>query len=442
MDSNLFRNTSILISISPLTLVFLLSNTTNTSSILWLYASIQTCLWLIILIFLFTKNNKCIVNNIDIAVLGVYFWVVCLAIIRFKSTKIILCTGLMGFLYYSWRYMFCNRNSRAIELFAIVFIAIGLIESIFGFAQLYGILPNSNIYFKITGHFLNPDHFAGFIVSSTPFAVGIFVYRKSIKNKILVNVSGCYILLSLIILPATQIRGSWLALLTGFLFLMFYKHNEKNLLSLYLNGIFKKLLFAVILVSVLAASSIMLHNLKPDSVFGRLLIWKVTSQMIAEKPILGYGANQFHIKYNLTQAEYFNKGHVTEKEQLIAGNVEHAHNEYLQIWMEYGLIGLVLFLLIINSVFYPSKRFCTANKKLLSKEAIEVSSKASIIAVLVSSLFSFPLQIIPTLVNFTFLLALVSSLKNKNAVFEFKDSLYWFRFRVFFVVMVLGTISY
>lgn len=78
----------------------------------------------------------------------------------------------------------------------------------------------------------------------------------------------------------------------------------------------------------------------------RLYVWRDSSRIITEKPYLGYG-------HDASRTEKV--GGVVREHQFIenGGNIQkflsreipmHPHNIFLQIWLEHGLIGMLLFL--------------------------------------------------------------------------------------------------
>jgi O-antigen ligase len=73
-----------------------------------------------------------------------------------------------------------------------------------------------------------------------------------------------------------------------------------------------------------------------NGVHCRYLIWKATKQAIKESPIIGYGAGDSQMALN---KQYELMGF-----ELALKNPYNAHNQYLQIWLDTGIIGF-LFLL-------------------------------------------------------------------------------------------------
>ena len=76
----------------------------------------------------------------------------------------------------------------------------------------------------------------------------------------------------------------------------------------------------------------------------RMVMWKNTIQLLKrfEHPVLGYGTNGFETAY---------KNQVGGQQGWQGEPVSDPHNQYLRILVEYGLIGMILFLLFILSFF-------------------------------------------------------------------------------------------
>lgn len=91
------------------------------------------------------------------------------------------------------------------------------------------------------------------------------------------------------------------------------------------------ILFAVVIIFSI------LFWYKLDSSLGRVLIYKISAQMLKDNWLCGIGFGEFYGKYLYYQAAYFEKGVYSEKEFLLAGNTHYAFNEYLKILVEMGV---------------------------------------------------------------------------------------------------------
>jgi O-antigen ligase len=78
----------------------------------------------------------------------------------------------------------------------------------------------------------------------------------------------------------------------------------------------------------------------------RMLFWGVGLEMLRSNPLLGVGANNYQIKYAEGRAQfsarYPNSPLVAMNDHLLT---LYAHNEYVQMAAELGIVGLVLFIL-------------------------------------------------------------------------------------------------
>ena len=112
-----------------------------------------------------------------------------------------------------------------------------------------------------------------------------------------------------------------------------------------------------------------------------MLMWNVTTKAILEQPVTGTGLGGFPTSYAKSQADYFSSGKASDMERLAACCPRFAFNEYLQMGLEYGIVGLLLFSLWIGFVLYYGLK----NK--------QVGSTGCIIALLFFSMYSYPLQL-------------------------------------------------
>lgn len=81
---------------------------------------------------------------------------------------------------------------------------------------------------------------------------------------------------------------------------------------------------------------------KDPSLTGRTAVWEATLDIILERPLVGYG-------YQAAFGGYFSPTH--EVWILNPWEPSDSHNALLQIWIEVGLIGVVLFLAVLARAF-------------------------------------------------------------------------------------------
>ncbi len=91
-----------------------------------------------------------------------------------------------------------------------------------------------------------------------------------------------------------------------------------------------------------AAAVLWLSPARPlgETVQGRMYLARVAVSHWRDIPVFGYGPGSFESQFGCWQAEWIRQ-HGPAR---FAGDVDHAHNDYLELLVEYGPIGLFAFL--------------------------------------------------------------------------------------------------
>lgn len=98
---------------------------------------------------------------------------------------------------------------------------------------------------------------------------------------------------------------------------------------------------------------------KETTLTGRTELWSYSISKIMEHPIIGYGYASFWIKEDKSPSE--------RAEYVLGWNPPHAHNGFIDLTLELGLIGLII--VSIQLIMLASKSFYLAKK---SKEFIDL----------------------------------------------------------------------
>lgn len=241
----------------------------------------------------------------------------------------------------------------------------GIIQSLYGLLQLYNILP-SHSQFRLTGTFFNLGAYAAFIALSAIISLVLIFY---FKEKRWVLIPQLNIILAIIILPITQNRAAWIAIILGTVFL--YAHFKK-----------KYLLYGLLIITG-AIVVVGGYYLKKDSADGRVLVWKVTSQMISRHPVMGIGYDRFAAQYMNSQATYIQQ-QGSPGERLLADNVYYAFNDLLQLTAEVGVIGGVGILFLIIACF-----------SIKGRNRFRYAGQAIVLGYVIIGMFYYPHFILP-----------------------------------------------
>jgi len=402
-------------------LVVLPSDIHNTSPYYWTVTGTVV----ISLFVTLTSKTRGLLSWIDIWVLVLFLFVVLRMALDDISVPCRFCSTEMLGVYFCFRKLF-EGTYRGQQLLCLLFIGTGLWESLWGLSQLYGIIESNHILFKLTGSFHNPGPFAGYLAMVLPLALhGLLSINitRSVATSFPYIFSAMSVCCILIVLPITMSRSAWLGALVGSTWVLAVHYHWLERLRRCYDG-HRRLYFAG-LTTLLLLCAIMFagaYLLKKPSADGRLLIWKITTGIIADHPWFGVGPGHFSGAFGQEQADYFASRQGRENEARDAGVPEYAFNEYLQIGAEWGICGLTIFLLMVSSSFVNIER--QKSEALQSSEVLgskgapnmnQISVQPGVIGSLLSllafSCFSYPLSFIYFRTALAFLLASVASLE-------------------------------
>ncbi|MDR0603600.1 MAG: O-antigen ligase family protein [Bacteroidales bacterium] len=310
--------------------------------------------------------------------------------------------------YFYLRIFLWGKSKLICGLCSLAFVITGLAESIWGLMQLYGFTLSIHPLFKITGSFFNPGPYSGWLAMVFPMALGYvvlnFFNRKGREvsqslferiSKMGVKILGILtVLCTLLVLPAAMSRASWLAALGGSVFIVVMYGLQNRMVVGYIKKYRRRLvLLSVVAVVLFAVTLTGLFLLKKDSASGRAFTWKIAFQTVKENP-LSVGLGNFGGSYGDAQAAYFASGAGSEREEYVAGGVEYAFNEYLQICIETGIAPFLVFLAFVICVLVIGVR----NKNYLPA--------GSLVSLLIFASMSYPFNVLPFVIAFVFLSAL------------------------------------
>ena len=175
---------------------------------------------------------------------------------------------------------------------------------------------------------------------------GIFVYKESLSLKIKALVIGLIVLFIVNVFFVSPSRSGYLALPVATFFILVNLYGYKKLPH-------TLVVMAIALVLVALTSSTLQQRIKVafeenknsqtsetlTSIGVRDIFRQNTIELIKEKPLLGYGTSSFKTVYSTYAA--------TKYQDWRGESVSDPHNQYLFVWLENGLVGLLLFLAYI-----------------------------------------------------------------------------------------------
>lgn len=292
-------------------------------------------------------------------------------------------------------YLLCRLVdcSKCIITFIIV---AGSMQSLLAILQQFSIFEGHHFLFQVTGTFANPGPLGGFLAISFIMTLEASLYCLRKKNRWLRSYSILGIILIGYILILSNSRAAWVA--TIFVLLLsirkytWWQSLIKNKLHIIVGGI----IFISLIIGLLLY--------KWDSVLGRMLVWRVSTDMIAEKPWIGHGTNSFRGQYMIYQAEYF-KEKPDSLFSKVADDVSYSYNELIKLLVEGGIIGLAIFIMILFILWHSSCNIAIRN---------------GLTTLVIFSLFSYPFEIYVFKVFFVIMCA--SNCKVVNLSISQKES--------------------
>ncbi|QZE15062.1 O-antigen ligase family protein [Halosquirtibacter laminarini] len=286
-------------------------------------------------------------------------------------------------------------NKRDNKLIEYVFcgILLGLsIELTVGFGQLFGLVPSSNSRFVLSGLFGNPGAFGGYLAIVFPILLAsVIIYKDRFKSENLLYAVILGLCCTLCLLILSDSRGAWLGTFVGTLFVFNHKFRIVEYATIILKSKASKRIASITLTISIIFICFALYQYKPESAFGRLFIWKTSKSMTLDNPMTGNGFGFFKSNYGKTQAQYFLNNIASKNEIQVADYVTLAYNEFLEMLIESGIIGLILFLSIIY--------FALLKRRNQNNAKYHLAAKASLISLLVLSMVSYPFRFMPNLLT-------------------------------------------
>lgn len=234
------------------------------------------------------------------------------------------------------------RNSSDVQLVAKAVYFSYIITAIFSIYQLL----SDNMYYsedivRINSAFNHPNIYAFYLV----FVISIALYFL-VTNQEYERFSGhkWVIFSGLIFLMMTQTRSAWIGMLM--VFMVYFYFNNKKLFFLIVMLLPLTVFLPVVgdrLADVLSGQGgeeeFLYYYERMNSYVWRKVVWGAAWQEIMNRPILGHGYNSFSYYF----LDFFPYG---------ADQGMDAHNSYVQIAFDSGLIAALFYVVLIFGVLY------------------------------------------------------------------------------------------
>jgi O-antigen ligase len=196
----------------------------------------------------------------------------------------------------------------------------------------------------------------GMIFSVTLFLMSVFLlFKKHILSIRRLWILGLMLIILGVLVYMTPGRSGYLAFMvvTAYLgYLLFRAKLYKMLSVVFLLSSTLLLSSPLVVERIELGVKEMQHvdpaNIESSSMGMRMVLWKHTIELIKDRPLLGFGTGGFEEAYS----QKIKDNPDWEK------NIMHdPHNQFLKIWVEMGMLGLIVFLsMLTSSLFQKSSK--------------------------------------------------------------------------------------
>lgn len=248
-------------------------------------------------------------------------------------------TFLTGILY-ALIYLVARLENLSRSLNIAILIS-AILQAIIAYGQLLGWITNVFYGYSVTGSFSNPAPLGCLLCLG--LIVTLYEILQNPKRWVYFI---CFVFL-LCCISLTNSRAAWLSAIIGCSYLLSTYHSRNDSSNKKIQRIIGGGILFLILVGLL-------YVIRKDSANGRLLIWRISANLILEKPCLGHGPGSFQSLYPYKQAEYFN-ANPDSSFAYLADDISCPFNEWLSILVQLGLWGFCTFLTLIILSFQNKK---------------------------------------------------------------------------------------
>jgi O-antigen ligase/Flp pilus assembly protein TadD len=302
------------------------------------------------------------------------------------------------------------------------------ISSLFAIAQYFdwdpSLLRGGTV--KIYTTIGNPNHLASYLAIALPLACFGWLFAPPRRGRSILLLSTFTIGTAALLLSGS--RGGWVALLGGIaISTAVLRWPVPRLRALVLG------LILVILITFLALPSplnrydtgalrkiseftIPTGDDSPSPAQGgvawRIMVWNVGWRMVKERPLGGWGFGSFNVLYLDRLADFFSSPGHKRYAPLAEQGIDYVHNDYLQTWIELGMVGLGLLAWFLASLIaggFKSVKRMTGEERWISGALL-----AGCTASLVEGLVSFPFYLWSTAAAFFVFAGIIASVGSRE----------------------------
>jgi O-antigen ligase len=288
-----------------------------------------------------------------------------------------------------------RKMTSLITIFGFAFAFFAILQAVLSPTKIYGIYETE--FAQPFGSFVNRHNFAAYMEMTIAVPLGLIFAGAVQRDKRLIYLTAIGLMGIALLLSGS--RGGLVSVLAEVVFILILTNKSRGTGQIALKIGLAGLLIAVVVggVILIGGESSLTRFAETaasnDISTNRTYIWKVTIEVIKNNFPLGAGIGAFASAYTP-----FDSMSGIER-------VEQAHNDYLQILADAGIVGLLLAGFFVYQLFRTGlKNIKTDN---IFRRGVAIGALAGCFAILVHSVFDFVLHTTAITVLFLTLVALV-----------------------------------
>ena len=295
-----------------------------------------------------------------------------------------------------------------ITIFGFIYAFYAILQSVLSPNKIYGIYESASG--SPFGSFVNRHNFAAFVEMAMSLPLGLMFVGAVKRDKRLLYVTAIALMGIALLLSGS--RGGLVAFLSQIIFLIILTTKSKGYGQIVLKaGLAVALIAAIIGGSFFVGGETSLKRFvetaaSENVTTDRSHIWSVTLDVIRENMPFGAGLGAFGVAY--TPFDSFSG----------LDRVEQAHNDYLQVLADAGIVGLIIGGFFLFWLFREGLQ--NAKTENTFRRGAVTGALAGCFAILVHSVFDFVLHTTAISVLFLVLVSIVISGGNKHGD-DFED---------------------
>ncbi|WP_287149099.1 O-antigen ligase family protein [Alteromonas sp.] len=337
------------------------------------------------------------------------------------QSKIVLLKSL-AYLFLFFSVLIIVNSTRRLKLVLAVISGTGIFQAVYGTLEVLLGIEKSLVFHKevsdiATGTFVYKNHFANYLVLTLSAAIGYLVaslpaarfgsrrdkLRQLVKfwlsNKVLFRVGIIFMVIALVMSRSRMGNSAFFIglFITATLGLFYFKPRRKSYVAFFIS----MLVIDILILSSLFGLEKVQQRIKNTSFSqeSRDEVVSNTLPLISEYALFGAGGGTFYTLFPQSQPES------------IQHFYDHAHNEYIQFLLEFGVLGssaiaLVTLICLISGV----KAMKTRRHPIARGSAF--AAIMAIVSMLIHSTLDFPLQAPAN--TFIFIILLAIGIQSKN----------------------------